>query len=218
MKKRILSCFMALALCLTLLPATALAEDGAQAADGMDHTHTGATKLWVDGGTLKKGDDPWTAESIPFWGSSNDDMRTVYVLGDGTYYLGSDLNFTNNTSIKGEECAIAITGNVKLCLNGHSITCTDKWSAISVYAVDCGSLTLSDCQTTGKITGGTTAAVDVRNGKTFNMYGGTLTGSSEKYGVHVNEGSNGTTKFNMYGGTITGGGVGVRLELSLIHI
>ena len=213
MKKRILSCLMALALCLTLLPTAALAADGAQAADGTGHpSHTDATKLWMDGDTLKKGDNPWTAESIPFWGSSNDDMRTVYVLKGGTYYLDSDLNFTGNTSIKGTECAIAITGNVTLCLNSHSITCTDKWSAISVYAVDCGSLTLTDCKTTGKITGGTTAAVDVRNGKTFNMYGGTLTGSSEKYGVYVNEGSNGTTKFNMSGGAITGGGVGVRLE------
>ena len=204
---------MALALCLTLLPTAALAADGAQAADGTGHpNHADATKLWMDGDTLKKGDNPWTAESIPFWGSSNDDMRTVYVLKGGTYYLDSDLNFTGNTSIKGTECAIAITGNVTLCLNSHSITCTDKWSAISVYAVDCGSLTLTDCKTTGKITGGTTAAVDVRNGKTFNMYGGTLTGSSEKYGVYVNEGSNGTTKFNMSGGAITGGGVGVRLE------
>ena len=62
MKKRILSCFMALALCLTLLPTAALAADGAlaangaQAADGTGHpSHADATKLWVDGGTLKKG-------------------------------------------------------------------------------------------------------------------------------------------------------------------
>ena len=48
---------MALALCLTLLPTAALAADGAQAADGTGHpSHADATKLWVDGGTLKKGE------------------------------------------------------------------------------------------------------------------------------------------------------------------
>ncbi|MFR0798617.1 MAG: hypothetical protein ACLSHJ_07615 [Oscillospiraceae bacterium] len=66
-----------------------------------------------------------------------------------------------------------ITGNVTLCLNGHSITCTDRQGVICVYAVDCGSLTLTDCKDTGEIKGGTNWGVDVRSGKTFNMYGST---------------------------------------------
>ena len=46
MKKRILSCFMALALCLTLLPATALAADAEHANPshpicGLNCSHTG---------------------------------------------------------------------------------------------------------------------------------------------------------------------------------
>ena len=139
-------------------------------------------------------------------------MRTVYVLEGGTYYLDSDLNFTGNTSIKGEECAIAITGDVTLCLNSHSITCTDKWSAISVYAVDCGSLTLTDCQTTGKIQAAPPRPWMCVTGRHSICTAAPSPAAGRKYGVHVNATSNGTTKFNMSGGTITGGGVGVRLE------
>ena len=236
MKKRITSVLMALALCLTLLPTAALADDGtvhndhclcgATHNDSTAHTSeskafTNAKRLWVrkngDGtSTLMKGTDEWKVSDVKLWKPA-DGTKQAYVLDNGTYYLDSDFNFTGNTSIKDtDECAIAITGDVTLCLNGHSITCTGKWSAISVYAVDCGRLTLTNCKSTGKITGGSVAAVDVRNGKTFNMYGGTLVGtlvgSSKGYGVNVAADDSKTTMFNMYSGTITGDGDGVRLD------
>ena len=222
MKKRILSCLMALALCLTLLPTAALAADGAQAADGTVHkghclcgaTHnsaitnhgsnqnafTDAKELKVENGTLMKDGKEWKTESIKVW-STGDTNETVYQLPAGTYYLGSNIEIT--------EHPIMITGDVTLCLNGNQITCGSSAPAcvIGVYTETTSTLTLTDCKTTGEITGGTSYGVDVRKGYTFNMHGGTITG-----GVAMSGNTEGSpTKFNMSGGTITGGGTGVRL-------
>ena len=188
---------MALALCLTLLPTAALAADGTQAADGTGHTHTGATKLWVDGGMLKKDDGEWKAEPIEVWGS---EKKTVYQLPEGTYYLDSNIEIT--------EYPIMITGNVTLCLNGKQITCGSSAPdcVIGVYANADSELTLTDCGSTGEIKGGKIYGVKVYKGYKLNMHGGTITG-----GVEVNGSEGKTTKFNMSGGTITGGGVGVTL-------
>ena len=210
MKKRITSVLLVLALCLTLLPTAALAADEHQnhcicgAVHGSIGDHTGqqnvfddtAVELKVENDTLKKGKGNWDPENVAVY---NNDMESAYVLNNGTYYLGSDLDFTGKTT----EYAIVITGDVTLCLNGHSITCTNKEGVICVQANACQSLTLTDCKGTGKIIGGTSGAVDVRNGKTFNMYGGTLTGSSGQ-GVYLNGSKSGTTTFNMYGGVIGG--------------
>ena len=209
---------MALALCLTLLPATALAADSNHTAS--EHANpTKFTKLWIDtenGNRLMKGNNKWDVSAVKLWKPSDDPVQ-AYVLENGAYYLDSDFNFTDNASITDSECAIAITGDVTLCLNDHSITCAGKQSVISVYAIGCQSLTLTDCKGNGKITGGSVAAVDVRNGKMFNMHGGTLVGSSKGYGVFLNGSTGVTTTFNMYGGTIGGEingntGIGVKLE------
>ena len=172
MKKRILSCFMALALCLTLLPTAALAADGAQAADGTGHTHNGATKLWVAGSTLKKGDDLWTAEPIAVWGPGDGDKETVYCLPEGTYYLDSNIEIT--------QYPIMITGNVTLCLNGKKITCGSPAPdcVIGVYANTASTLTLTDCGSAGEIKGGKNYGVKVYKGYTLNMHGGTITAES----------------------------------------
>ena len=75
MKKRILSCLMALALCLTLLPTAALAADS----DGMNHNpHTG-TELKMDGDTLKKGTGEWDVSDVKLWKPS-DTPVSAYVL------------------------------------------------------------------------------------------------------------------------------------------
>ena len=193
---------MALALCLTLLPTAALAADGAQAADGTVHpSHTDATKLWMDGDTLKKGDNPWTAEFIEVWGTRDDGKETAYALTTGTYYLGNNIEIT--------QYPIMITGNVTLCLNGKQITCGSSAPecVIGVYANAASELTLTDCGNTGRIAGGKNYGVKVYKGYTLNMYGGTITGGVDMSGN--TEGS--TTKFNMSGGTITGDGVGVKL-------
>ena len=219
---------MALALCLTLLPAAALAADGAQAADSTGHTHTGATELRMDGETLKKGGTEWTAKPIEVWGTGDQDKETAYALTTGTYYLGSNIEITQHP--------IMITGDVTLCLNGKKITCGSQAPdcVIGVYAYTASTLTLTDCGDTGEIKGDTIYGVKVYKGYTLNMHGGTITGgvdmsgnakgSPTKFnmyggtitgGVDMSGNAKGSpTKFNMYGGTITGGGVGVKLTES----
>ena len=189
MKKRILSCLMALALCLTLLPATALAVG-----DGMNHeSHTGATELRMDGTTLKKNGSEWNYEEINVSNSSS----RGYLLDGGTYYLNSNLDLA--------DYPILIKGNVTLCLNGKTITYkgTDNRYAISLESFKNSSenayLTLTDCENNaGTIKGGSHPAVFMQGNTKLDMYGGTLTGSSKG----VNVGSDCT--FNMYGGKITG--------------
>ena len=225
MKKRILSCLMALALCLTLLPTAALAADGAQAADGTVHkghclcgaTHnsaitnhgsnqnafTDAKELKVENGTLMKGGKEWKTESIKVW-STGDTNETVYQLPAGTYYLGSNIEIT--------QYPIMITGNVVLCLNGKKITCGSSAPAcvIGVYANTASELTLTDCGGAGQIAGGKNYGVKVYKGYTLNMHGGTITGNGA--GVEVNGSEGKTTKLNMYGGAISNNtGTGVRL-------
>ena len=161
---------------------------------GEKHTvnaFTDATKLWMKDGTLMKGTDKWDISEVSVY----DKTETAYVLDSGVYYLGSDLKFTGCTT----EYAIMINGDVKLCLNGCSITCENPSTnyVIAVYADADSELTLTDCKTTGTIKGGKSAGVELRRGYTLNMYGGTITGSSK--GVNID-----SSTFNMYGGTISG--------------
>lgn len=209
---------MALALCLTLLPAAAASayyDDYHDGYYGSGHTHylCGAgsssddyapgsgsctcspketyktnftTELRQGDDTLTKGGDPWSATD------------SDYELGNGTYYLASNLTL---------EHGILITGNVTLCLNGHSITCDagdDTSNPIPVIKVsENGHFTLTNCQTywgdykithtEGKYGGG------VYNEGTFNMYGGNITGNMAiNYAGVYNKGT-----FNMYGGKIS---------------
>ena len=144
------------------------------------------TELRQGDDTLTKGSDPWSATD------------SDYELGNGTYYLASNLTL---------EHGILITGNVTLCLNGHSITCDagdDTSNPIPVIKVsETGHFTLTNCQThwedykithtEGKYGCG------VYNKGTFNMYGGTISGNTAVKGGGVyNE-----RTFNLYGGKIS---------------
>ena len=215
MRKRIGSLLLSLALCLSLLPAaTASAyDDYYDGYYGSGHTHylCGAgsssydyaygsctcspeekaktnftTELTQRDSTLTKGGAAWSATD------SN------YVLENGTYYLASNLTL---------EHGILITGNVTLCLNGHSITCNagaDTSNPVPVITVsETGRFTLTNCQTywedykithtEGKYGCG------VYNKGTFNMYGGTISGNTAVKGGGVyNE-----RIFNLYGGKIS---------------
>ncbi|MCH5156747.1 MAG: hypothetical protein J1G02_02590 [Clostridiales bacterium] len=125
---------------------------------------------------------------------------------DGNYYLNGDLTLADN---------ITISGNVEICLNGHTLTGTGTGSVVTV---DIGaSFVLYDCSNnnTGKVTNGSAASgggVYVRYG-TFIMNGGAISGneaSSNGGGVYVDGGA-----FVMNGGTVEqnsahfGGGVSV---------
>ena len=204
MKKRILSCFMALALCLTLLPATALAADA--------HTHpicgktcshtttqhpdnTFETKLYSESGDYswhtKKG--MGSAEKLEL-----DTTNNQWKLPAGNYYLDGDTNDIYKT-----ERTIKITGNVTICLNGKEIQKT-KGDATPVFEVPSGlTLTLTDCKPGGKVTCGTTSidsgsGVYVGSSGTFNLYEGQITGNkgqegenADRYGggVYVSDGT-----------------------------
>ncbi len=155
--------------------------------------------------------------------------QSGYDLSAGSYYLAEDLE---------TDVPIRIAGDVKLCLNGHSITVTDSYYAIQVSSctftlTDCdgseGSKTFKKDSTTGQwmpdenggitVTGGIIThasdqnggAVEVGSSAAFTMYGGTLVGNTGTNGaVYVNGGS-----FTMHDGAIkgnyftNGGGVGI---------
>ena len=204
MKKRILSCFMALALCLTLLPATALATDG--------HAHCLCGKTpHVDIGDHKESTeipfekrlhsddygDLWIAEGTDIDGKKASTDSSGWLLPAGAYYLQGAVTIDK---------PIVIREKVTICLNGKTLQskCED---AGPVFLIERGGeLTLTNCNGTGKVMcasyrTGSGTGVQVNSG-TFNLYGGTITGNTAEYGggVYVNNGGT----FNMYGGTISG--------------
>ena len=173
-----------------------------------DHTSESQTtfekKLWMDGDTLKMGDKEWTLGEVERADSSSGDKEEGYALSEGTYYLGTDLKL-NGTPI-------LIGGDVKLCLNGHTIDQAYRSGAISSLIRVVGKnahLTLTDCVGGGKLTGGQYGGVDVFGGCTLDMFGGTITDNKIQGGVIVGQAG----VFNMYGGSImkntasSGGGV-----------
>ena len=208
MGKRMLSLCMALALCLGLLPATALAAGehshpvcgGAGSCTDLDHEHSTVT---------------WTE-----W-SDNDAMPTSV----GNYYLTANVTLSSTWTVP--------TGETQLCLNGHTITYSSKAQGSVIKVPTGATLTITDCaETPGKITGGTGTEDDDYNTSLFqgghygggilvqgtlNLYGGSIEGNqiptpggSDKDGgggVFVDGGDSETNEspsaaFNMYGGTI----------------
>ena len=137
-----------------------------------------------------------------------------YTIPSGNYYLTEDLTLGGDgSSITGG--VLMIEGDVKLCLNGKTLSTTTTAYLVNVIKVDAGgSLTLCDCSTagSGKITSENKVYTCVQpvggqntgkaSGK-FTMYGGTLTGAY--YGVALND----ADSVALYGGTITGNTVGV---------
>ena len=131
--------------------------------------------------------------------SSNGTEGMEYKLPAGNYYLLNDITFAGT---------IEISGDVKLCLNGKSITNSAQSASTFVIRTN-GNLTVCDHE------GGTITSTDKKSDgvqldahsstdtATFTMYGGTITGTGN--GVYQ---SSGTGVFKMYGGAITGNRVG----------
>ena len=194
---------MALALCLTLLPATAQAAEGESVTEPHTHSDWLASGYGTDGKTLvlrAGGDDNIYGDTLE---KPNDGD---WILPAGNYYLQDDITV---------EYAIAISGDVTICLNSKTIQSTGGDAVFRVTGS--GKLTLTDCNgNAGKVKStreGSGSGVKVENGGIFNMYGGTISGNTTTQqggGVYV---YGGNSKFNMYGGTITdntatkGGGV-----------
>lgn len=137
------------------------------------------------------------------------------IAASGNYYLTSNITCD-------EQVTISSGADVKLCLNGYSITGSMSVSLLKIS----GTLTLCDCGgsgSEGKITNSYTAkdgggAVWVNGGGTFNMYGGSISDNqaqSNGGGVYVDNNGN----FTMYDGKISnnttkihGGGVYVKKD------
>ena len=142
---------MALALCLTLLPATALAADPhTHCLCGAEHnsnitTHTDtettifATKLYSE-----IGDYSWHTKTGTGSATNLEVQNKQWVLKEGNYYLDGDTSDIYKT-----EYTIKIQGNVSICLNGKEIKKTTG-DATPVFEVPSGcTLTLTDCKSVG---------------------------------------------------------------------
>ncbi len=182
------------------------------------------TKLWMDNDTLKMGDTELTATTITDKNSIRQG-KMCYVLPAGNYYLGTDikLGYPIYIASNGASSECPYSMDVKLCLNGKTLTAKGDFDAIVCSSVvSKTTFTLTDCQqTAGTIThaanktGSGVLLYSNGNGTRFNMYGGSLTHNTAERGGGVNIVANGDGGiFNLYGGVISdneandaGGGV-----------
>lgn len=173
------SALLSLALLLSLLPGTAWAGTVPEE----------PTVIQMDGETLKKGDEAWTADD-------------ALALPAGSYRLDSDIT-TDKT--------ISVSDEVTLDLNGFGIRYSGTGNA-SVITVTAGTLTLTDSNTTKKhyitlVDGRGTAVGDAGEvgENCIEVTGGYITGGTGfpngwyklGGGVYVSSGT-----FTMSGGTI----------------
>ena len=150
MRKRIFSILLTIAVCLSMMPAGVWAADGETSGQGTNSEHShcicgGNTNVNGHSHSTDLDFKPWTEiDKLP---------------NEGTYYL------TESVTISGKWSP---TGEVKLCLNGKTIS-----GSITVGTG--ATLTLTDCTNKGRIQGNNNSTGVTVNGGTFNMYGGTLT-------------------------------------------
>lgn len=127
-----------------------------------------------------------------------DGQNYDYILQEGIYYLDGDLILHGG---------IQVSGNVTLCLNGHTISNNYSHVIQTPWNKDV-TFTLCDCKGGGKIahaenSSSTGMGVNLNNtsGKQqiFVMYNGCIT-QNKGSGVYLYQ----NTSFTMYGGSITG--------------
>ena len=172
MRKRIFSILLTIAVCLSMMPAGVWAADGETSGQGTNSEHShcicgGNTDVNGHSHSTDLGFQPWT--------------ETDKLPNEGTYYL------TESVTISGKWSP---TGEVKLCLNGQTIS-----GSITVGTG--ATLTLTDCADSGRVQG----EVIVNGGK-FELYSGTITGGVQ-VGIKGADYQTGSS-FTMYGGAITG--------------
>ena len=214
MKKRGLSLFLALALCLTLLPAAAFANGEPETST--PHTHYLCGNAEACSHVSGHNEDSKTTFATAItqddkgkvWvGGEPEDLPYQCALSRGTYYLATDLALEapSNTQFG----SIQIMENVTFCLNGHTITVKANREAFKITkSVDTPSptLTLTDCQGGGKITHDSSFlgnGVNLSENCNFIMYGGSITDNTTVWnggGVYVGD----SGKFYMHGGEISG--------------
>jgi len=204
---------LAIVMVAALLPTVALAEGEPHHTCGQNCDH--------------HANDPHTDGSVT-WKAWNGTDAITYTNGVAYVYLSADAERTSTLEIP--------TGKtLYLCLNGHQLKNTTANKR--VIDITGGTLNLTDCGSTGTITGGsftmmgtdmTGSGVRVKDDGTFHMYGGTITGNSSVGSGAVAVGYSGSGvysdgTFHMYGGTISnnqsqiGGGVFVRRGSFTMH-
>ena len=189
MKKRGSSLFLALALCLTLLPAAAFADSKSETSAPHTHYLCGNGEACSYVGGHNETDKTTFATAITqnndgYVRVGNEKQEKAYccALSKGTYYLATDLvlEAPSNTQVG----CIQIMGNVTLCLNGHTITVKANREAFKItksVSTPSSTLTLTDCQGGGKITHDPSFlgnGVSLHQSCNFIMYGGSITGNS----------------------------------------
>ena len=133
----------------------------------------------------------------------------------GNYYLTKDTTLVDNADSR----KIVVTGDVKICLNGHTLKYRPRTTEIAgicrIYLRDDASFSICDCSKgqTGKIVqisdGGESysALFQCLRNSTLNLFGGEISGGGSN-AVPDNSAYPGAVKlfggtFNMYGGKIT---------------
>ncbi len=206
------------------------AESGETSFDKVLSMSSGG-ELTVDGTALEAAEV--TDKYSPVYNS------VCYTLPAGNYYLAGDITLDHPLYIP------YTSKDVKLCLNGNSITANGDFDAVILYSGFAGiaaAFALTDCKDTGMIAHGTTDGTtkytgcgvyaysdyDTDNAR-FDMFGGTITGNTADYGGGVRFGSEQRSmyggRFNLYGGAITGntatedgGGVYTRGQYSKFNL
>ena len=223
MKKRVLSLFMALMLCLTLLPTAALAEEAGvvQDAANANSTYTTGENAGLTGGkdgSVPDGTDGGDADSSGEAQDGEADTAVSAVQG-ASHASHCVCGKNSSTTVNGHEHDSAVTawnaadslpdsaGSYYLTqsVSGNWIVptgevnlCLNGQTISGSITVGSGAtLTLTDCADSGGVQGGVLV-----NGGKFELYSGTITGGVQ---VGIKGGSYQTgSNFTMYGGTISG--------------
>lgn len=117
-------------------------------------------------------------------------------LTSGNYYLETSINFTGTNQL-------VIEGDVSICLNGYSIL---KNGSSTVLQIKSGTLTLSDCVGTGKVSVTASDKTSFGGGGALSnygsliMYGGTVNSDALGAAIYCST----TGDLSIYGGKVTG--------------
>lgn len=188
-------------LVLALAVCTVIGMMAFSASAAADHPHTADTTHCACGGLgVKETHTECVNETWKPWTNGMTSPTS------GNYYLAEDVTITK---------AITLGGNLKICLNGYTLTC-DGARLTTYTGTSLRNIDVCDCSQgkTGKITSnftGNQGGIFLHRCGTINLYSGTLehTGTeSTVNGGIIRLGftnSTSTATFNMYGGTITGG-------------
>ena len=222
MKKRVLSLFMALALCFSMLPTAALAEEVGAAPDAAnaDSTYTTGEDAGLAGGEDDSAPDDTDGGDTDSSGEMHDgEADTAVSAIQGASHANhcvcggnGDVNGHNHdtagtewktadslpNSVGNYYLTKSVSENWTVPTDGEVNLCLNGQTINGKITVGSGAtLTLTDCSGNGKVQG----EVIVNGGK-FELYDGTITGGVQ---VGIKGGSYQTgSAFTMYGGTISG--------------